>query len=219
LRQIVKTQLITRQLILQAAAKNKAYDKRPEVKRAMQEAHDLAISQLYLRDQLKPTPVTEADIKAQFDAIVASLGDKEYKASIIEVTDEATANTVLDKLKQSGADFAALARQYSQAPNKQLGGALEWTSFKLPAQEGHTQNLPLPIAQAVSTLPVGGVTAKPIVISNAWFIVKLDQVRPTQVPKYDDVKANLRQAQESRALQTATTALIAKLVHEAKIEQ
>jgi parvulin-like peptidyl-prolyl isomerase len=219
LRQGLKTQLISRELFRQEAAKNKSYDKRPEVKQAMQDAHDSAVSRLYLRDAIKPVPVTEEQVKAQFDGIVASLGEKEYKARVIQVADEAAAKIALAQLKKSGADFAQLAQQVSQAPNKTRGGALEWVSFRLPLQEGRTQNVPLPLAQAIVKLPEGGITTEPVVWNNTYFLIKLDQVRPTQVPKYEDVKAALRQMQEAQALEKATAALVVQLVKNAKIEQ
>jgi parvulin-like peptidyl-prolyl isomerase len=218
LRQAMKAQLVSRELFRQAAARNKAYEKRPEVRQAMQEAHDLAISRLYLQDTIKPAPVTEDQIRSQYDGIIASLGEKEYKPRAIQVSDDETAQTVLAQIK-SGADFAKLAQQYSLAPNKARGGALDWVSFKLPLQEGKTQNLPLPLAQAIVQLPEGGVTAAPVIWNNARYLIKLDQVRPTQAPKYDDVKAVLRQTQEAQALEKATAALVVELVKNAKIEQ
>lgn len=218
LRQTLKSQLISLELFRQQAEKNHTYDNRPEVKQAMQEAKTAAITQLYLREVIKPEAVTEQQVKAQFDSIVASLGDKEYKARLIQVSDITAATDTLTKLK-AGADFAQLAQQVSQAQNKERGGELDWISFKTPAQEGQTQNLPLPIAQALSQLPAGGMTATPVSWNNAYFILKLEQVRPTQVPSYDEVKAVLRQQQEATALEKATIAVIGNLVQQAKIEQ
>ncbi|WP_061535324.1 peptidylprolyl isomerase [Collimonas arenae] len=218
LRAALKSQLVSRELFRQEAEKKHIYDNRPEVKQAMQEAKDAAITQLYLRDAIKPAPVTEQQVQAQFDSIVASLGDKEYKSRLIQVGDAATAADVLAKLK-AGADFGQLAQQVSLAQNKVRGGELDWISFKTPAQEGHTQNLPLPIAQALAGLPVGGLTPTPVNWNNTYFILKLEQVRPTQVPKYDDVKAVLRQQQEATALEKATIAVVSNLVKQAKIEQ
>lgn len=218
LRAALKNQLVSRELFRQEAEKSHAYDNRPEVKQAMQEAKDAAITQLYLRDAIKPVPVTEQTVRAQFDNIVASLGDKEYKSRLIQVGDAAAAADVLAKLK-AGADFAQLAQQVSLAQNKVRGGELDWISFKTPAQEGKTQNLPLPVAQALSALPVGGLTAAPVSWNNSYFILKLEQVRPTQVPRYEDVKAVLRQQQEASALEKATIAVVGNLVRQAKIEQ
>jgi peptidyl-prolyl cis-trans isomerase C len=218
LREVTKTQLISRELFRQAAATNKAYENRPEVKQAMREARDLAVTRLYLHDAIKPAPVTEDQVKSQYDSIVASLGEKEYKPRVIQVSDDETARTVLARIK-GGADFAELAQLFSQAPNKVRGGALDWVSFKLPTQEGKTQNLPLPLAQAIAQLPEGGVTAAPVVWNDARYLIKLDQVRPTQTPGYDEVKATLRRTQEAQALEKASVALVVELIRNARIEQ
>lgn len=218
LRQAMKSQLIARELFRQQAIRNKVYDSRPEVKQAMQEAKDLAISQLYLRDAIKPAAVTEEGVRARYDAAIASLGDREYKPSIIKLADEATAKTVLDQIK-SGADFGQLALQYSLAPNKVNRGAMEWMSFRLPPQEGKTVNIPLPLAQALVQLPEGAVAPAPVSWDNAYYLVRLDQVRPTRIPQYDEVKATLRRMQEAQALEKATAALVADLLKDARIIQ
>ncbi|AKZ64284.1 hypothetical protein F506_17870 [Herbaspirillum hiltneri N3] len=218
LRGAVKAQLIARELFRQQAEKNKSLENRPEVKKAMQDAKEAAVIQTYLRDAIKPTPVTEVMVREQFNAIVASLGPNEYKARLIQVADDTAAQKVLEQLK-SGADFAQLAAQVSSANNKTKGGELEWVSFKLPAQEGKTQNLPLPVAQAISQLVPGGLTQTPVVWNNERYVIKLDQLRPTQIPQYDDVKGALRQTMERQALERATMTLVGDLTKSAKIEQ
>ncbi|TDY88431.1 UNVERIFIED_ORG: parvulin-like peptidyl-prolyl cis-trans isomerase protein [Herbaspirillum seropedicae] len=218
LRNAVKSQLIARELFRQQAVRSPALENRPEVKKAMQEAKDAAMIQLYLRDAIKPQPVTEDMVREQFNAIVGSLGPNEYKARLIQVEDDASAQKVLEQLK-AGADFAKLAAQYSTAANKNRGGELEWVSFKLPATEGKTQNLPLPVAQAISELVPGGVTKAPVVWNNERYVIRLDQLRPTQVPQYDDVKAALRQTMERKALEQATLKLVGELTSSAKIQQ
>lgn len=49
----------------------------------------------------------------------------EWRASHILVKDRNLANYILKKLK-SGADFRALAREYSTCPSKSKGGDLGW---------------------------------------------------------------------------------------------
>lgn len=49
----------------------------------------------------------------------------EWRASHILVKDRVLANHLLKKLK-SGADFRALAREYSTCPSKSKGGDLGW---------------------------------------------------------------------------------------------
>lgn len=218
LRNAIKSQLIARELFRQQAVKNPGLENRAEVKKAIQDAKEAAVIQTYLRDAIKPAPVTEEMVREQFNAIVASLGPNEYKARLIQVADDAAAQKVLEQLK-SGADFAKLAAQVSLANNKTKGGELEWISFKLPAQEGKTQNLPLPVAQAIAQLTPGGVTQAPIVWSGERYIIRLDELRPTQIPQYDSVKAPLRQTMERQALERATMTLVGDLTKSAKVQQ
>ncbi len=216
--QALKQQLIARELFRQQAAKNPAYDKLPAVKQAMQEAHDAVITQAWLKDNIKPAPITDEQVKARYDAIVASLGDKEYKARVIQLGDDVTAAQVLAQLKQGG-DFAKLAQQYSTAPNKVRGGDMDWVSFKVPVEEGKTQNLPLPLAREIAALAVGAASTAPVEAGSQRYIVKVEAARPTQVPGYDTVRPAIRQALETAELERVTVQVVGGLLKAAKIVQ
>ncbi|MBO4123215.1 peptidyl-prolyl cis-trans isomerase [Cupriavidus gilardii] len=217
LRESVKNQLIARELFRQAAEKRN-YDVRPGVKAAMEQAKTTAMMQEYLRDAVKPQPVSEADVRAKFDAIVATLGEFEIKPSAIVVKDAAAAQTVLEQLRK-GTDFAQLARQYGQGPSAAQGGALNWVSFKLPLKEGNTQNWPMPLAQALTQLPEGGVAPAPVQLGDSFWILRVDAKRPTQVPPYDQIKGPLRAQLEQLALQKATEQVVVELMKSARIQQ
>ncbi|WP_367189210.1 peptidyl-prolyl cis-trans isomerase [Burkholderia sp. Ed8] len=221
LRQAIKNQLIARVLIQQAAERAN-YGSKPEVQAAAQVAKSNAEVQLYLKDNIKPAPVTDAQVKARYEEIVASLGKDETKPRIIVTKDAATAATVLAQLK-SGQSFEALARQYSQAPTAAAGGELPWVSFKTPVTEGKTQGLPLAVAQAITQLPVGGVTPESIPLGNdvngPRAIVKVDAKRPTQVPSFDTAKATIQQQLQVLALEKATADFVGGLMKDAKIQQ
>ncbi len=216
--QALKQQLIARELFRQQAAKNPAYDKLPAVKQAMQEAHDALITQAWLKDNIKPAPITAEQVKARSDSIVASLGDKEYKARVIQRGDDVTAAQVLAQLKQGG-DFAKLAQQYSTAPNKVRGGDMDWVSFKVPVEEGKTQNLPLPLAREIATLAVGAASTAPVEAGSQRYLVKVEAARPTQVPGYDAVRPAIRQALETAELERVTVQVVGGLLKAAKIVQ
>ncbi|MFV8603050.1 peptidyl-prolyl cis-trans isomerase [Ralstonia pseudosolanacearum] len=216
--QALKQQLIARELFRQQAAKNPAYDKLPAVKQAMQEAHDAVITQAWLKDNIKPAPITEEQVKARYDAIVASLSDKEYKARVIQLGDDVTAAQVLAQLKQGG-DFAKLAQQYSTAPNKVRGGDMDWVSFKVPVEEGKTQNLPLPLAREIATLAVGAASTAPVEAGSQRYLVKVEAARPTQVPGYDAVRPAIRQALETAELERVTVQVVGGLLKQAKVVQ
>ncbi|RQV08123.1 peptidyl-prolyl cis-trans isomerase [Burkholderia cenocepacia] len=217
LRQAIKNQLITRVLVQQAAEKANYADK-PEVKAAMQQAKVTAEVQLYLRDNVKPEPVTDEQVKARYDEIVASLGKNEYKPRLIVVKDPVAAATVLSELK-AGKSFDALARQYSLAPSRDTGGELPWVSFNTPAAEGKTAGLPLPVAQALEKLTVGAATKDSIPVDGVRAIVKLDAKRPTQVPGFETAKPTLQQQLQAIAAEKASAQMIGNLLKDAKITQ
>jgi parvulin-like peptidyl-prolyl isomerase len=217
LRATLKNQLIARELFRQAAEKAH-YDTRPQVVAAVEQAKSAAMTAAYLHDQLKPTPVTDADLKARYDALVATLGENEFKPSAIAVKDQATAQTVIDQLKKGG-DFAQLAKQYSQGPGAAQGGALNWVSFKTPIQPGNTQNWPQPLAEALVKLPQGGVTSAPVQVGDIYWVLRVDQKRPTQIPEYDKIKDTLRRQLEQVALEKATAQVVVELVKNAHIQQ
>jgi peptidyl-prolyl cis-trans isomerase C len=216
-RQIIKGELISREVFRQNAEKAH-YDAKPEVQQAVNTAKIAAETQLYLQDNIHPEPVTDAQVKARYDQIVASLGKEEYKPRLIVVSDDTTAATVISKLKQ-GSAFDALARQYSVAPSKAAGGELAWMSFKTPVTEGQTQGLPLAVAQAITQLPAGAVTPVPIPLGNARVIVKLDQKRPTQVPSFEQAQPIIRQQLQALAMEKASAAFIGPMIKAASIQQ
>jgi parvulin-like peptidyl-prolyl isomerase len=217
LRATLKNELIARELFRQAAQKQH-YDTHADVKASLEQAKAMLMMQAYLRDAIKPTPVTDADVKAKYDAIVASLGQNEYKPSAIVVKDAATAKTVLDQLKK-GSDFAQLAKQYSQGPSAAQGGALNWVSFKTPITEGQTQGWPQPLAEALVKLPQGAVSSAPVQVGDAFWILRDDQMRPTQIPTFDQSKDSLRRELEQVAMAKATAQVVTDLVKGAHIEQ
>lgn len=213
LRAQAKRQLIARQLLEQAAEKAD-YGNRPEVARAVMRARTVAATDLYLRNNLHPQAVTDAQVKARYDQIVANAAQFEYRTAVIAVADPAQLNTAVAELKQ-GAAFDAVAKKYNTTPN---GGVAQWVELRTPVAEGNTGGLPTPIARAIASLQPGAV-AGPIQIGNAFAIVRLDEKRPTVVPTFDAAKNVLRQQLEAQAQQRAMTALVDKLAAQATIQQ
>ncbi|WP_081087584.1 peptidyl-prolyl cis-trans isomerase [Burkholderia stagnalis] len=217
LRDALKNQLIARELFRQAALKQH-YDTKPQVVAAVEQAKALAMTQAYLRDQVRPAPVADADVKARYDAIVATLGENEYKPSVIAVNDADTAKQIITRLKK-GEDFGKLAQEFSKGPAATQGGVLNWISFKTPITAGNTQNWPQPLAEALVKLPQGGLTREPVQVGDAYWIVRVDDKRPTQVPAFDQAKDTLRQQLEQVALEKATAQVVADLIRNARIQQ
>ncbi len=217
LRRLFKQELIAREVLRQGAEKQN-YGAKPAVVEAVNASRAATETELYLRDNVHPEPITDAQVQARYSEIVGSMGEEEYKLRILSVADDATAAKVLERLK-SGTAFDALVREYSIAASKEDGGEMPWVSFKTPAIEGKTQGVPLAVAQAAAQLPAGGVTPAPLVVDNVRVIVKLEAKRAAHVPTFDQMKGAIRQQLQILALKNASAGFIGAQVQRATIQQ
>lgn len=216
LRAAVRSQLIARELFLQQAKRQKI-EEDPKVKEAMREARDAAMVQVFLQHSVKPKPVTEEDVRKEYESAKAGLGDTEYKPRVMLMQDQASARAVIAQLKNGGS-FDALARLYSSAPSASRGGALDWVSIRTPIAAGKTQGIPVQVAQAMVKLKKGMLTAEPIEADGRWYVVHMDDVRATSIPDYESVKPTLRRMLEARELERAAEALVKDLLAKSKVE-
>ncbi len=213
LRAQVKQNLIIQQLIEQAADKAD-YGVRPEVNKVVMRARTIASTDLYLHEMARPQPVTDAQVKAHYDQIVGTAAPFQYRAEVIAVRSPAEANEIVAELKK-GTAFDALARKFNTTPN---GGIAEWADLHTPVAEGNTAGVPVPVAQAMTTLQPGAISA-PVRVGDAFAFVTLDEKRKTVVPTFDAAKNVLRQQLEAQADQRAMAALVEKLASQATIQQ
>lgn len=213
LRAALRSQLVAREVFRQEAVK-RGWQNDPQVVAA----RDNAMIQRYLQDAVRPEPVPEAAVRARYDAIVAGLGEREFRFRLIALADEKRAVELLASLKEGKADFADAARRESLLPSREKGGEMDWVSFKTPAVEGRTQGLPLPLANLVAALPAGTLGAEPVSWQGRWYLVRMEESRPTRVPSFEDASAGLRRALEAQNLEKATAELVARLIAGAKIQ-
>lgn len=217
LRGLIRGQLIAQELLRQEAVKKKLQND-PAVLAAREEAATRAMIERYVASTVKPEPVNESAVRARYDEIVASLGEREYKLALIAVATEAEARQLLGRLKRNEAGFAELARRHSLLPTRAAGGAMDWISFPLPATEGRTAGLPLAVARVAAALAPGAIAAEPVAAEGRQWLVRLEDARATQIPDYAAVQPTLRQALEKQALEKASAALMQRLMAAARIE-
>lgn len=207
LRNAIKDELINREVLSQAASKE-GLDKTPEAKQAWAQIRQNFLIELYLIDYSKKHPITDEQIKAQYERDIAQLqqaGVKEqYKVSLITVQTQAEADAISAQLKK-GASFEKLVKEKSIDPSKAQGGVVGWV---LPNQ------LNPEIGTAVTKLNKGGVTS-PIQTQSGWNIVKVDDKRPFKVPTLSEAQIQVRQ----QLMQQQRAELINKLRGEAKISK
>ena len=203
LRKVILDELVARELFIQAANKQ-GLDKTPEVQeRLAQIRQDLLIAALE-GDYLKKHPITDSDLKAEYDRQINLIGDsQEYNLKQIIVANEADAKAILSALKR-GESFEKLAKEKSLDPSKEQGGNLGWVLAKQIIPE---------IANVLANMSRGSLTAAPIQTSLGWHVIKLEDSRQFKAPTFEESKVRVQQT----LMQAKRIELLGKLREAAKI--
>ena len=190
LRNAVKEELVRREILSQEARK-KGFEKNGSVQAQMELARQAVLIRAYLQDFVKAHPVSDADVKSEYDKIKTQLGDKEYKARHILVEKEEDAKAIIAKLDK-GEKIEDLAKQSKDPGSKDKGGDLGWAN---PA--GFVK----PFAEALSKLEKGKYTAAPVKTDFGYHVIKLEDSRPLKAPAFDEVKGQLKQRLEQQRVE------------------
>jgi peptidyl-prolyl cis-trans isomerase C len=190
LRAMVKEELINREILMQEADK-RGITSSPDVKNQVEIARQSIAIRALVQDYLKKNPVSDADIKAEYDKFKTQAGDKEYHARHILVENEDEAKAIIAKLK-AGAKFEDLAKQSKDPGSAANGGDLDWAS---PA------SFVKPFSDAMVALKKGQFTETPVKTQYGYHVIKLDDVRAAKIPTLEEVKPQIAESLQQKKLQ------------------
>jgi peptidyl-prolyl cis-trans isomerase C len=198
-------QLIDGRVLVNEARKT-GLDKDPGVQRQVVAAEDRALQTAVLSKKVGPS-VTDEAVHARYDKEIAGKpGEEEVHAKHILADSEAEAKKIIGQLK-GGADFAALAKQYSKDPaGAQQGGDLGF--FK------KTDMVP-EFADAAFSLQPGQVSQQPVHSQFGWHVILMVERRKAEPPSYDQAREQLRQ----RMIQEGVQQVVAKARAAASVER
>jgi peptidyl-prolyl cis-trans isomerase C len=183
LRNAIREELNTRELLAREAKKS-GLDKNPDIKQQMDLAGQTVLVRAYVTDWVRKNPVPDAELKKEYDAIRAQMGDKEYKVKHILVEKEDEAKDVIAQL-QKGGKFDELAKARSKDPgSKDRGGDLDWN-----APGGFVK----PFSDAMVATPKGKFTPTPVQTQFGYHVILVEDVRDAKVPSFEEVKPQLQQ--------------------------
>jgi peptidyl-prolyl cis-trans isomerase C len=203
LRDQIKKEVIAREVLMQEALKD-GYDKKPEVKLALDNARQTIVINALAREYIAKHPVSDADVKTEYERFKAQTGDKEYHVRHILVETEQQAKDIIAKLK-GGAKFEDLAKQSKDQGTANNGGDLDWA---VPS------SFPPEFAAGVKSLQKGAVTETPVKTGNGFHVIKLDDVRAAKMPSLDEVKPQIQEELSQRKL----AAYQEEMVKKAKVQ-
>jgi peptidyl-prolyl cis-trans isomerase C len=191
---------------LVSEAHRSGLDKDPAVQRLVAAAEDRALQTALLSQAVGPA-ITDDALRARYDSEIAGKpGDEEVHARHILVGSEAEAKKIIADLK-GGADFAALAKQYSKDPSgTQQGGDLGFFKKDEMVPE---------FATVAFALQPGQVTQTPVHSQFGWHVIQVVERRRADPPDFDQARDQLRQ----RTIQEGVQKVVAKARSSVAVEK
>lgn len=196
----IKEELIAREVFMQEA-KKRGLDASDEYKAQIELARQTILIRQLFADFQKKNPVTDAEIKAEYDKFAAANGGKEYRARHILVEKEDEAKALIADIKK-GAKFEDLAKKASKDPGSGAnGGDLDWAAAGSYVPE---------FSGAMVKLDKGQMTDTPVKSQFGFHIIRVDDVREAQLPKLEEVQPQIAQQLQQQKLSSFQDSLRAK---------
>ncbi len=200
----LKDEVVAREIFMQEARK-RGLDATDDFKNQLELARQTLLIRELFSDYVKNNPVTDAEMKAEYDRFAAANGGKEYRARHILVENEADAVAIIANLKKGG-KFEEIAKKSSKDPGSGAnGGDLDWANANSYVPE---------FSAAMVKLGKGQMTDVPVKTQFGWHVIRVDDIRESSLPPFEQVKPQLQQQMQQQKLSKYQDELRAK----AKVE-
>jgi peptidyl-prolyl cis-trans isomerase C len=178
--------------VLAREAARRGLDKDPEVVRTMKQVMIQKLMRDELDAKITADTVTEAEMKAYYDANLADyVKPEEVRVSAIIVKNRAQADRVANEARgeagKTNKGFRDLVARYSQDEDSKLrGGDLRYL-------DATTKDVPAPVVKAAFALPNTGDVSAAIDAGNAtWYVLKQTGRRRSSTKSLDDARPAIR---------------------------
>ncbi|MDP2418335.1 MAG: peptidylprolyl isomerase [Hydrogenophaga sp.] len=186
----LKEEAVLREIFMQEAQK-RGIAATAEFKTQMELARQTIMIRALFADYQKKNPVTDAELKAEYDKFVDANAGQEFRARHILVEKEDEAKAIIASIK-GGAKFEDIAKKQSKDPGSGAnGGDLDWAAAASYVTE---------FSEAMVKLGKGQMTDAPVKSQFGWHIIRVDDVRQAQLPAFDEVKPQIAQQMQQQKL-------------------
>lgn len=186
----IKDEVITREIFMQEAQK-RGLAASKDFKEQMELARQTILIRELFADFQKKSPVTDADLKAEYDKFTAANSGKEYSARHILVDKEDEAKDIVARLKK-GEKFEDIAKKISKDPGSGAnGGDLGWSTAANYVPE---------FSQAMVKLEKGQLTETPVKSQFGWHVIRLEDTREAKLPSFEEIKPQIAQQMQQAKL-------------------
>ncbi|MES2911075.1 MAG: peptidylprolyl isomerase [Pseudomonadota bacterium] len=186
----LREEVIAREVFMQEAEKQ-GLSTSDDYKMQMELARQTILIRALFANYQSKNPVTDAELKAEYDKFAAANGGKEYKARHILVEKEADAKAIIASLKKGG-KFEDIAKKQSKDPGSGAnGGDLDWANPTSYVPE---------FSEAMLKLNKGQMTETPVKTQFGYHIIRVDDIRNAQIPPFEELKPQIAQQMEQQRL-------------------
>ena len=186
----LREEVIAREVFMQEAEKQ-GLSASDDFKIQMELARQTLLIRELFADYQKKNPVTDADLKAEYDKFAATNGGKEYKARHILVEKEADAKAIIASLKKGGKFEEIAKKQSKDAGSGAKGGDLDWANPSSYVPE---------FTEAMLKLNKGQTTEVPVKSQFGYHVIRVDDIRTAQLPSFQEVKPQIAQQMQQQKL-------------------
>ena len=184
-RRVILEQIISNKLLLLEARSN-LYETEPEFKAELARLKENLLVNYASGKVFDRVTVTEGELRDYYEKNLDRLGGGvTVNASHILVDTEEQALEILGKIKSGELSFEDAAMQFSSCPSGERGGNLGDFS------EG--QMVP-EFDRAVFSMEVGEITEVPVRTQFGYHLIKLNSKNEAQVPPFEEIEPQLREA-------------------------
>ncbi len=186
----IREEVIAREVFMQEAEKL-GLSSTDDFKVQMELARQAILIRELFADYQKKNPVTDADLKGEYDKFVAANGGKEYKARHILVEKEDEAKAIIASLKKGG-KFEDIAKKQSKDPGSGAnGGDLDWANPSSYVPE---------FSEAMAKLNKGQLTDTPVKTQFGYHVIRVDDIRTAKLPPFEELKPQIAQQMQQQKL-------------------
>ena len=184
-RKVILEQIISNKLLLLEARSN-LYETEPEFKAELARLKENLLVNYASGKVFDRVTVTEGELRDYYEKNLDRLGGgATVNASHILVDTEEQALEILGKIKSGELSFEDAAMQFSSCPSGERGGNLGDFSQGQMVPE---------FDRAVFSMEVGEITEVPVKTQFGYHLIKLNSKNEAQVPSFEEIEPQLREA-------------------------
>lgn len=167
----------------------------------LQQLRQQTLAKRALQNYLTDNPVTDADMKTEYQQVIKEIKDVQYHIRHLLFKDEVDALAALDQLVE-GSSYKDVEQVYLQSHGDMSNvGDIGWVNIK---------QVPESFAKPLQDLQPGQFYQQPVISQYGAHVIYLEDKRTREPPSFEDAKAGIKRNLQERQINRFKQLLRAK---------